>query len=108
MTPRYVGGGLAEARTTLAWRRSGLSVIAVGLAIARGIPTIDSVPGRPGVGIAVVVLGAMAFAVSGRQAAVRASRFDAGRPVVRLRELVPVTMATALVALGAMVVVLLE
>lgn len=108
MTDRHRGGGLAEERTSLAWRRSGLSIIVVGLAIARGVPTVDSVPARPGIGIAVVVLGGLAFAVSSRRAAVRANRFDDGRPVVRLRELIPVTMATVLIALGAIVVVLVQ
>lgn len=99
---------LAAERTTLAWRRSGLSVVAVGLAIARGVPNVDGVPGRPLVGVVVVLLGGLAFGVSARQAVVRANRFGEARPAVRRGELLPVTLATTLVALGAAVVVLVE
>lgn len=100
--------GLAAERTTLAWRRSGLSVVAVGAAIARGVPNVDSVPARPLIGLLVVALGGLAFAVSARQAAVRARRTDAARPTAQRHELAPVTAATTLVALGAAIVVLVQ
>jgi uncharacterized membrane protein YidH (DUF202 family) len=100
--------GLAAERTTLAWRRSGLSVVAVGAAIARGVPTVDRVPPRPLVGLLVVVLGGLAFAVSARQAAVRARRAGTARPTAQRHELAPVTVATTLVALGAAIVVLVQ
>ena len=100
--------GLAAERTALAWRRSGLSVVAVGLAIARGIPNIDEVPARPLIGLLVVVMGGIAFAVSARQSAVRSRRFATARPTARPSELAPVAVATTLVALGAAIVVLVQ
>jgi len=101
-------GGLAAERTTLAWRRSGLSVVAVGVAIFRGVPTVAGVPGRPMVGLLVVALGGLAFAVSARQAAVRSRRPDGARATARASDLAPVTVATSLVALGAAVAVLVQ
>jgi putative membrane protein len=100
--------GLAAERTTLAWRRSGLSVVAVGLAIARGVPNVERVPGRPLVGLLVVALGGLAFAVSARQAAVRSRPADTERARASARELAPVMAATTLVALGAALVVLVQ
>ena len=72
--------GLAADRTTLAWRRSGISVVAVGLAVAKGIPTVGDVPGRPLVGLAIVGLGAVAFVVSSVQAGRRARHAGTDRP----------------------------
>ena len=99
--------GLAAERTTLAWRRSGVSVIAVGAAVARGVPTVDAVPSRPVIGVLIAVLGGLAFAVSSRQAARRAAAIDSSRPTPRIGDLWPVTASTVLVAVGAVVVVVL-
>jgi putative membrane protein len=99
--------GLAADRTTLAWRRSGISVIAVGVAVARGIPTVDAVPSRPVAGLVIVALGALAFGVSSRQAARRGAHPGTARPTAGLADLWPVTAATVLAALGAIAVVLL-
>lgn len=101
-------GGLAAERTTLAWRRSGVSVIAVGAAVARGVPTVDAVPSRPVIGVLIAVLGGVAFAVSSRQAARRAAAVETVpmRPAAHLADLWPVTASTTLVAVGAVVVVL--
>ena len=100
--------GLAADRTTLAWRRSGISVVAVGLAVARGIPTVDGVPGRPLIGLAIVGLGAVAFTVSSILAGRRARHAGTDRPTAALDDLWPVTAATLFTALGATVVVLLR
>jgi uncharacterized membrane protein YidH (DUF202 family) len=99
--------GLAAERTTLAWRRSGVSIIAIGIAVARGIPTVDSVPARPFAGVAIVVLGIVAFAVSHVQAARRSAHVGTARPTAALADLWPVTAATVMTAVGAAVVVLL-
>jgi uncharacterized membrane protein YidH (DUF202 family) len=100
--------GLAAERTSLAWRRSGVSMIAIGLGVARGIPTIDTVPGRPLLGLVIVVLGAAAFTVSHVQATRRGARVGTDRPTAELADLWPVSAATLLAALGAAVVVLLS
>lgn len=99
--------GLAAERTTLAWRRSGISVIAVGITVARGIPTVDTVPARPLLGLAIVLLGAVAFAVSHRQSTRRSARVGTERPAAELADLWPVSAATLLAAVGAAIVVLL-
>lgn len=99
--------GLAADRTTLAWRRSGISVVAIGLAVGRGIPTIDGVPGRPVVGLVIVGLGAVSFLVSSVQAGRRAVHLGTRRPVARLHDLWPVTAATLATAIGSITVVLL-
>lgn len=99
--------GLAAERTTLAWRRNGVSVIAIGMAVARGIPTVDTVPARPLAGAAIVALGIVAFAVSHVQASRRSALVGTARPTAGLTDLWPVTAATVLTALGAAVVVLL-
>lgn len=99
--------GLAAERTTLAWRRSGVSMIAVGIAVARGIPTHDGVPSRPVIGVVIVLLGALVFAVSSRQAARRSASEGTARPTAGLSDLWPVTAATTIAAVGSMIVVLL-
>jgi uncharacterized membrane protein YidH (DUF202 family) len=99
--------GLAAARTTLAWRRSGISVVAVGLAIARGIPTVDGVPSRPLLGLLVVAFGAGCFAVSSVEARRRSRHAGTDRPTASLPDLLPVTLATVCTAIGAAVVVVL-
>lgn len=98
--------GLAAERTALAWRRSGVSVVVVGVAVARGVPTVDAVPSRPVIGVLIVALGGFAFAVSSRQATRRAAAIDSDRPTPRLADLWPVTASTVLVAAGAIAVVL--
>lgn len=100
--------GFAAERTTLAWRRSGLSIVAVGVVIARGVPTVGGVPGRPLIGLVVALLGGFAFAVNARQAAVRSRQVDGGRAVAQPAHLLLVSAATAAIALGAMVVVIAE
>jgi uncharacterized membrane protein YidH (DUF202 family) len=100
--------GLAAERTTLAWRRSGVSVIAIGIAVARGIPTVETVPARPFAGVAIVVLGVVAFAVSHVQAVRRSAHVGTDRPAAALADLLPVTAATVMAAVGAAVVVLLS
>lgn len=98
--------GLASERTALAWHRSGVSIVAVGIAVARGIPTVDAVPRRPWIGLVIVALGALSFAVSHVQATRRGRRADAGRATAAVADLWPVTAATALAAAGAIAVVL--
>jgi uncharacterized membrane protein YidH (DUF202 family) len=98
--------GLAGERTTLAWRRSGLSLAVAGIAIMRGIPTRAAIPGRPLVGLTVLGLAAITFIGSGR-AAINRTRHPA-RPTAELADLAPVAVAVALAALAAFLVVALH
>lgn len=100
--------GLAAERTTLAWRRNGISLAAAGVAIAKGIPVGAGLDARPALGIAVMVLGVLTFAVSARQAARRARHVGLGRPTAELADLWPVSVATVLVSLAAAVMALLR
>lgn len=88
---------LANERTFLAWLRTGLSLIAVGLAAARFLP-LGLVPGIPYVtifaillvlaGTALVLLGGQRYAISARQ-------IDRGqyRPASHLIEIVALVVA---------------
>lgn len=100
--------GLAAERTTLAWQRNGVSIAAAGVAIAKGIPVDGGIDGRPVLGVAVLALGVLMFAVSARQAGRRARHLGLGRPTAELADLWPVTAATALVAAAAAVMALLH
>lgn len=100
-------GGTAVQRTTLAWRRSGLAVVAGGLAIVRGVPSRPDVPGRPFVGGLAIALGALCGLVTARQAAIRARRIGTARPAADVSDLWPVTAVTALAAVASAVVVLI-
>jgi uncharacterized membrane protein YidH (DUF202 family) len=98
--------GTAAPRTALAWRRSGLAVVAGGLAIVRGIPSRPDVPGRPVVGGIAIGLGLLCVIVTARQATVRARRIGTDRPAADVADLWPVTAVTLLAAIVATIVVL--
>jgi uncharacterized membrane protein YidH (DUF202 family) len=98
--------GLARERTTLAWRRSGLSLVALGLAVMRGVPTRDGVPGHVVAGLLVLSLGGCLFVVSSRRGVRRARYLAAARPPARLEDLAPVAVGGLLIAVTAMVIVL--
>jgi uncharacterized membrane protein YidH (DUF202 family) len=101
--------GLAAERTTLAWRRNGVSIAAAGLAVARGLPVgDDALRSRPALGLGIVALGVVMFAVGARQAARRARHVGLGRPTAELADLWPVSVATALVAAAAAVMAFLH
>ena len=95
--------GLAAERTTLAWRRSGVSLLAVGLAVGRGLGAQSPVHARPAVGIVVSAMGAAVFLISLRQASIRARFSGSGRPTARLVDLAPLAFTTALVAIVAII-----
>jgi uncharacterized membrane protein YidH (DUF202 family) len=93
--------GLAAERTALAWQRNGLSLAAAGAAVTRGIPG-SGVADRPVVGVVVVALGLVAWAVT-LLSERRRSR-TTPRPVARPSDLLPIAAATTLV--GAVLLVL--
>jgi uncharacterized membrane protein YidH (DUF202 family) len=100
--------GMAAERTTLAWRRTGMALFVCGVAIMRGVPTRNGVPGRPVVGAIVLVLGTVPVLISTRQAAVRSRTLGTARPSARLSDLAPLALGVALVGVAAFVVALLR
>ncbi|MEO5841953.1 MAG: DUF202 domain-containing protein [Acidimicrobiales bacterium] len=98
--------GLAAERTTLAWRRSGVSLLAVGLAVGRGLGAQSTVDARPAVGIVVSAMGVAAFLISLRQASIRARFTGSDRPTARLVDLAPLTFTTALIAIVSIILII--
>ena len=95
--------GLAGHRTTLAWRRTGLSLMACGVAVARGVG-VEGARGRPLAGVVVLVLGLGLWLVAQRSAAQRARAIGTARPAAGRADLVPLGLATALAGLASLVV----
>lgn len=96
--------GLAGARTSLAWERTGLSLFACGIAIARDIPVGNGRSGQPVLGGIILALGAMVSFTSSRQARRRATHFGTTRPAATLDDLAPLTMAITLVGVAGTVI----
>jgi uncharacterized membrane protein YidH (DUF202 family) len=93
--------GLAAERTDLAWNRSGMSLIACGAAVMRGIarpPLITK--GESAVGACIMTLGAFTWALGSWH--VRRSRARRERPT-SAADLVPVSVGVALVGIAAFV-----
>jgi uncharacterized membrane protein YidH (DUF202 family) len=99
--------GAPVERTRLAWQRSGLSLVACGLLIARGVPGEGGVGGRPSLGVAVLLLGLSAWAVGLRQERVRSKRIGTPRDAAVLSDLMPVAVGTFLIGVAGFIVGLL-
>lgn len=101
-TPDY-RFSLANERTFLAWIRTGLALIAGGLATAQFLPPLPLPHLREGIAIGLLVLGGTVAiqAVDHWNRAERAMRLGADLPASRF----PVVLAV-LVGLGALVLVL--
>jgi len=95
--------GLAAERTALAWRRSGVSLLAVGLAVRRGRGTQGRVHARPAVGAVVSAMGATVFLFSLRQASIRARFSGSDRPSAPFVDLAPLAFTTTLIAIVAII-----
>jgi uncharacterized membrane protein YidH (DUF202 family) len=92
--------GLAAERTDLAWDRSGLSLLAVGGAILRGIDRPPLSSPNTAIGISVMVLGACAWSLGAWQAR-RARRRGDRRTTAS--DLAPVSFGVAAVGVAAFV-----
>src|ERR1700682_5754419 len=94
----------ASDRTMLAWRRSGLSLVACGLAMVRGIGPVETTR-RAVAGSIVIGLGVAVWAlyvwISGRRAA--AGLLRPPRPA-RLRDTAPIALGTAFIGVVCVVV----
>jgi uncharacterized membrane protein YidH (DUF202 family) len=103
-----VDEGLAAERTELAWSRSGLAMMACGVVVARGLPTIDAVPRRPVVGVTILGLGAVAWALGLYAARRRRAAPGTPRPVARWRDLAPVAVGSTVIGVAAFFLVVFQ
>jgi uncharacterized membrane protein YidH (DUF202 family) len=100
---------VAEAgdRTVLAWRRSGLSLVACGLAMVRGIGHANA-PRQPLAGAIVIGLGVGVWALYVWIARRRSTVALGGPPrSARLSDLAPVAISTAFIGVACVVIDLL-
>ncbi len=107
-----VAGGLAAERTEMAWSRTGLAMIACGVAIAKGLPTLSwsstqkTLPfpetgAHPLLGGSVLVIG-IAVWLLGLYSARRRRRAPV-RAAVTYANLAPTAYGTAAVGVAALV-----
>lgn len=99
---------LASERTDLAWSRSGLSMVACGVLIARGLPTVGGSVSRPLTGFAILLLGVIVWGVGLLSAHRRRDAHGDTRPVMLRREVVPVAWGTAAVGTAAFLLAVLQ
>jgi uncharacterized membrane protein YidH (DUF202 family) len=93
--------GLASERTDLAWSRSGLSLLACGAVLARGLASPPLTASDLAIGICIVGLGAFVSALGVWRA--RRSRRFARRPATA-SDLLPVSVGVAVVGIAAFVI----
>jgi uncharacterized membrane protein YidH (DUF202 family) len=110
MIPRRDGEGArrssAEQRTTLAWGRSSLALLACGVAVLKGVPRLADPGGRPVVGGVIVALAAVAALVGQWQERARRRGVLSGRGVIDRRVVRRVAIANGVVGLAAFALVL--
>ena len=88
---------LAAERTDLAWSRSGLALGACGLIILRGLPSVTGDSSRPAMGVAILVLGVITWALGYWSAHRRRPSPGRPRPLATWRDLAPAAYGTAAV-----------
>ncbi len=93
----------ANERTFLAWNRTALALISVGLAVTQLLPPFRVTFGRRIIGLPLIVLGAVVAIASLREWAAneRAMRLDRPLPRSRLPQIVAITIAA--IAMAALV-----
>jgi uncharacterized membrane protein YidH (DUF202 family) len=92
--------GFAAERTDLAWNRSGLSLVAVGAVIMRGIGRPPLPSSNVAIGVYVFVLGACAWFLGAWH--LRRTRRRGTRPTT-LADLAPVAFGVAAIGVAAFV-----
>jgi uncharacterized membrane protein YidH (DUF202 family) len=97
--------GLAAERTDLSWDRSGLSLIACGAAVLRGMANTPLAHGRLAIGACILSLGVVTWALgSWRRVRVRAR----GPRRTTAADLLPISLGVAAVGMSALVVCLVS
>jgi uncharacterized membrane protein YidH (DUF202 family) len=97
--------GLAAERTDLAWNRSGLSLLACGTAIVRGIGRVPLASANTAAGVAVLALGAVTWGLGAWHAS--RSRRRGTRPTTA-GDLLPTALGVSAVGVVALLVAILS
>jgi uncharacterized membrane protein YidH (DUF202 family) len=92
--------GLAAERTDLAWNRSGLSLIACGAAIIRGLAGTPVSHGKLAVGACILALGVVTWALGSWHLAQARAR---GERQTTTMDLLPISVGVTAVGLAAFV-----
>ena len=92
--------GLASERTDLAWDRSGLSLIACGAVVIRGLANTPVTRGHLAVGACIVGLGVVAWALGWWRLARARGR---GQRRTTSGDLLPVSVGVAAIGVAALV-----
>jgi uncharacterized membrane protein YidH (DUF202 family) len=100
------GDGLAEERTTLAWSRSSLALLACGAAVLKGVPRLPNPGGRPFVGGVIVALAAVAALVGNWEERARRRSVASGVGAIDRRVVRRVAFANGALGLAACALVL--
>jgi uncharacterized membrane protein YidH (DUF202 family) len=95
--------GLAAERTDLAWNRSGLSLIACGAAVVRGLAGAGGPHGNLVVGASILALGVITWALGSWHLAQARARRERR---TTLTDLLPISAGVAGVGLAAFVLCL--
>ena len=98
--PDSVDPGLASERTDLAWNRSGLALLACGVAVTRGMTVGDPLPARVAIGSTILVLGGLVWILGAWQARRRRAP-GTRRRTARPADLWPVAIGTATIGIAA-------
>ena len=99
--PRFT---LANERTFLAWIRTALALISIGLAVTQLLPPFDLPGGRRIIGIPLMVLGIVVAVQALREWLRNERAMREGRPVPRPRLSAAVTVVIATVGVFALIV----
>ena len=97
------GDGMAEERTTLAWSRSSLALLACGAAVLKGVPRLPDPAGRPLVGAVIVTLAAVAALVGSWEERARRRSVASGTGAIDRRVVRRVAFANGFVGVAACV-----
>ena len=97
--------GLAAERTDLAWNRSGLSLVACGAVVMRGLAVTGLPPGDVAIGGGILALGVLTWALGWWQVHRARAR---GKRRTTAADLLPVSLGVSVVGVAAIVLVALS
>jgi uncharacterized membrane protein YidH (DUF202 family) len=100
--------GMSAERTDLAWSRSGLALGACGIVVLKGLPAVTGTESQPLVGTAILLLGALTWALGRWSAHRRRPHAGRGREVATWSDLAPASYGTAAVGIAGLLLVFLR